>query len=465
MQCRGSGAESGRRTLALGLCALALLSCTAQERRPRGVLLVSLDTLRADRLGLYGYDRGTSPFLDSLASQSVVFDRAISPAPWTLPAHATMLTSMYPSVLGLEAYPRAGRVPERAVALAEWLQGKGFRSHAETAGGFVSGELGFAQGFEIYEGGDRSFARVIDRGTAWLSTLAADERFFLFLHTYDIHGYDPSEEARAALVSAPESSELSQALGQARRTGVRGLAELLQNPVHQRLVAALGEDSREYLSQLYDAAIWDADRQLARLVEQLRELQLLEDTLLIVVSDHGEELFDHGRSGHGFTLFEENLRVPLLLRHASLAPVRVAAPVGLVDLAPTVVDVLGLAAPESWQGRSLLADEGRAPAVFSEAAHRPLRAIREGQMKLIRNRHTRHESLFDLEQDPGEKQDLAGRRDAREAKLAARLDEWERDVALRRIEASAQSTPPLSPELSRQLEALGYLDPERSSDR
>lgn len=435
-----------------------LVACAPEAPRPRGVVLISLDTLRADRLGFQGYERPTSPFLDSLAARSLVFDDAISQAPWTGPAHASMLTSMYPSTLGLGAYPRAGRVPERAVAIAEVLREAGFRTHAETGGGFLARGLGFAQGFESYEDRPRPFSQSVERAAAWLAEIGPGQRFFLFLHTYDIHGFDPPRWARSELMDARQlPPDLARLLAAAMKRGAHGLAELLQNPIHARAVQQLQPETRVYLSQLYDASIRAVDRQLARLLEELGELGLLEETLLVITSDHGEELFDHGRTGHGFTLFRENLRVPLLLSHPTLAPGRIARTVQIIDLAPTIVELLGVPVPSDWQGRSLLGESLQRLA-FSEGAHRPLRAVQGGAFKLIRAESGADGWLFDLRSDPAETRNLIGQGEPMEAALRGALDSWQRDNVLRQLQAPG-AMPPLGDEISRQLEALGYLDP------
>lgn len=440
---------------------LGLVACGQEPLAPRGVILVSLDTLRADRVGFQGYERATTPFLDRLAEKGLIFERAYSQAPWTLPAHATLLTSMYPSVLGLAAYPRAGIVPAEAVSLAEHLRAAGFRTHAETAGGFLSASLGFGQGFEHYEDRSRSFRQGVDRASAWLADLPEQERFFLFLHTYDIHRYEPPGWARRELVDAnAPPQQLAHALAQVTARGSRGLAEFIQNPVFASQIRELAKPSKIYLDQLYDASVRAADAQIERLWKQLEELGLAEETLLIITSDHGEELFDHGRTGHGFTLYDENLRVPLLLVHASVGTGRIARVVPLLDLAPTVSAVLQLPPAPLWQGESLLVDGSSTASgrlVFAESAHWPMRAVRDGAFKLIRRPDGKQE-FYDLRADPGESSNLSGSANAAADRLGLALDQWQRDVALHRLQVRDQPVQ-LAPALHEQLEALGYLDP------
>jgi arylsulfatase A-like enzyme len=444
--------------------AYALGGCS-ERPGPRNVVLVSLDTLRADRLGFHGYARETSPFLDELARTSVVFESAQTQAPWTLPGHAAMLTSLYPSTLALGSATAPRPVPDRVETLAEALDEHGFRTHAVVDGGFVARALGFAQGFVGFvhlpepkrRGYGYSADRIMERATQWLRSLRRDERFFLFLHTYAVHDYNPPQSARARLVR-PYRGPL------ARMAAFEGL---LQDRENQALTRGLGPADRQFVSDLYDATILEADEALRRLHETLESLGLLDDTLLVVTSDHGEEIFDRRGTGHGYTMYEENLHVPLLFSHRSLAPTRIAAPVRLIDVAPTIVDLLGFQKPSSWQGVSLkplMQGEAIELPAFSGEAHAPLQAVRIGSIKLIQTLDGSHQEIYDLRADPAERQNLLGAGHAEEEEvLQSALDQWQRSVRSQGKKEPEREAP-LDPRLREQLEQLGYLDPDKPSE-
>ena len=341
-------------------------------------MLISVDTLRADRLGAWGHAAHVSPFLDSLAEQGVVFEQTVAQSPWTAPSHAAMLTSTWPSVLGFAgAYmgPEAqGFVHADAISLAEVLRDAGWRTQAVTAGGFVAARFGFDQGFEAYGERDATLSAAIAQALTWLDARDGDEPFFLFLHTYDVKRYRAGSAQRELLES---------------RHGIRlrdrhPLAALLQINDVQAL-PEITPAFRAFVADLYDAAITRADTELSRLWQELERRDLAAATLFVVTSDHGEEFWEHGSSGHGYSLHDENVRVPLILRHPSLEPQRIAAQVRLVDLAPTLVDLLGLAVPQAWSGVSLvpwIEGTGEDLPAFSEAAHWPLKAVRTPSHKL-----------------------------------------------------------------------------------
>ena len=418
----------------------------------RNVVLVSLDTLRPDHLGAYGYDRPTSPFIDRLAGEGVVFEAAISQAPWTLPSHGALLCSAYPSTLGEGPWEVEGRIPQEAYSIAEVLAEGGLRTRAFVNGGFLRAYFGLAQGFERWteiDQGSNSFQLTVTRALRWLDTqLGADERFFLFLHTYDIHEYLPDEASAADLVGpyggwlTDLDTSVKQVLQQ-RRLDTEGL------------LPALGPADLEHVRDRYDATIRGVDRELERLWTGLEERGLADATLLILTSDHGEEFLEHGSTGHGYTLHDENLRVPLILVHPSLAARRVPAQVRLIDLAPTMAALLGFEAPVVWQGRSLLEPDLDDRPAFSQIAHEPFVSLRTGRHKLIRGEGPSF-ALFDLARDPGELQDLSGRGEPAEPLLRAELERW--------VEGAGAWPPPgpaepdaMAPELLEELRALGYL--------
>ncbi|MBW1684895.1 MAG: sulfatase [Deltaproteobacteria bacterium] len=449
-----------RATAVLLMLAL-LLGCSGAGREPpRNLLLISVDTLRADRLGAWGHAPHVSPFLDSLAEQGVVFEQTVAQSPWTAPSHAAMLTSTWPSLFGFAgAYTgpeTQGFIHSDAISLAEVLRDAGWRTQAVTAGGFVAARFGFDQGFEAYGERGATLRAAVAQALAWLDARDGDEPFFLFLHTYDVKRYRAGSAQRKLLES---------------RHGIRlpdrrPLAALLQS----NDVKALPEITpafRAFVVELYDAAITRADTELHRLWQELERRDLAAATLFVVTSDHGEEFWEHGSSGHGYSLHDENVRVPLILRHPSLTPQRIAAQVRLVDLAPTLVHLLGLAVPQAWSGVSLvpwIEGTGEDLPAFSEAAHRPLKAVRTPSYKLVLSAAPPRLEFFDLGRDPGETRALADRSHPQREPLERLLRRWiEANAADRRFASGGAAK--LSPQVRRQLAQLGYAGDREESRR
>ncbi len=356
--CAGTLALAGT-VLAATVLAVAATGCLSKDEpgtagRPgaagrgvRGIVLISLDTLRADRLGAYGYARPTSPFLDSLAARGTLFEHAYAPYPSTLVAHASLFTGLSPDEHGVR--PPSGVLPSDAPTVPELLSAAGFRTSGHTEGGFVAGGFGFARGFErftdtAYEQ-DADLERTLSRGLDFLETLEPGARFFLFLHSYSVHDpYDPPrgvERFDPAPPPAPDSS------GERLRRHNDGSA-----PLPTAVVARM--------SDRYDASVRYADEQLESFFAEADALGAWDDSVLVVTSDHGEEFLEHERVGHT-QAYPENLRVPLLLvdfRRAGGADAvpgtRVREPVDLADLAPTLLELARVEPPARLAGRSLL---------------------------------------------------------------------------------------------------------------
>lgn len=451
---------------------------------PPSILLVSIDTLRADHLGCYGYPRPTSPTIDALAREGVRFDPAISQAPWTTPSHMSLFTSLVPSThkvnqdwarfqsfqKGRGGYrPLADGVP----TLATWLQSAGYRTLAITGGGTVAGALGFARGFDVYrEDASQLHPGIVSRLGTWLDDVSGAP-FFLFLHTFEVH----SPYSRGAFLSdvlpPPERDRLQRFLDDHRRP--TGLVRKLIGELK-----AMDRFQPDVCRALYDGGIRFTDDFLGWLLDDLRARGLLDRMILVVLSDHGEEFADHSPTGfygsHGWSLFDELIRVPLIVRlpGGTGGGRVVTTPVQLLDVAPTLLDLAGIEVPASLQGRSLAGalagvSDPPTPWTWSEATDTGLewKAMRSATMKYILAvtpeggertgipGEPRGEKLFDLQADPGEETNL------HEAKpelvqqlrreLLQRFRSWGREgVAARRsIE--------LTEEQKKRLRALGYI--------
>jgi len=436
---------------------LGTVGCSdSRDSDIENVVLISIDTLRPDHLGFNGYRRPTSPFLDELAADSVVFDNTFAQAPWTAPSHAAMLTSMYPSVLGMGDHKDPGRIADNVETLAETAHAHGLRTKGIAAGGYMAASIGFDQGFEDYDDLAPRMNVAVDRALEWLDGVPDDDPFFLFLHTYDVHLYKPPEPFMSEWVRPYDGPLLERS----------NIAKLVQGNQHLGEVKALEMPDRRYVLDLYDGGIASVDAQIRRLVDELKARGRYHDTLLVITSDHGEELWDHGRTGHGYNLFDENLRVPLIVHHPSLPSMRVADLVRSFDIAPTITELLGAKTPDAWQGTSLtpLLDGRELQLVaFSEHAHIPYKSVRSQKHKFIAgSRQPRHQ-LYDLELDPHERTDLINDREA-ERPTPSGIEERMRHGLRRWIANCAgidtfrsRSATELSPELLLQLEELGYL--------
>ncbi len=340
----------------LALSFLAL-GCEEELRRPertgapapratRGYILISIDTLRADHLGLYGYPRPTSPFLDSLARRATVFEEAYSQFPSTLVSHMSMLTGLYPREHGV-LQPNAVLSP-KVETLPEVFQRNGFRTAGFTEGGYVSGRYGFRRGFDVFASrdrglrGDRLVEQTFHLGTSFLKSLGPQDRFFLFLHTYAVHApYDAPRRYQDLFWSGPPPPgaipPTSPALIRWDLTG--------EGPPPAAVI--------DRLRAQYDAGIRQTDDVLRSFFADLERLGLANDVTVVITADHGEEFQDHGRFNHT-QLYQETLHVPLLILHPDASvPVRHGGVVQLVDLAPTFYELARLKARGRPSGASL----------------------------------------------------------------------------------------------------------------
>jgi len=379
--------------------AALVAGCTGD--RPGGVLFIGIDTLRADRLGCYGYPRPTSPRIDALAREAVVFEQAISQSSWTLPAFASMMTGVLPARHGagegksclVAACPALG--PELPT-LAELFAQAGYRTASFVSNGFVGTRVGLGRGFERVDelGVGASAVRAT---AAWLDEHRRDP-FFAFVHVVDPHApYAPPAEERALFVDTAYAGPVVP-----ERSGwLRGDWD---------------DADRRYISDLYDGEVRWTDRLVGELLDALSRLGLDDRTLVVLVSDHGEELFDHMGLGHGHSMYDEVLHVPLIVRFPGGAPRgRVGRQVRAMDTFPTVLAAMGRPVPAGIDAMSLmdLAQGETGASAFdvavAEFTYRSpeLRAVRRPHEKLILDVLRNRPRLFDLDADPEERTDLA----------------------------------------------------------
>ncbi len=354
--------------------ALAVAGCGGAPEPPalsatRGYVLISIDTLRADHLGCYGYGRDTSPFLDSLAARGALFENAYVQLPGTLPSHMSIFTGLYPAEHGV--FPPAGVLSPEIETLPEVFRRHGFRTAGHAEGGYVHGGYGFARGFEEWSHEARKIEtdveRTLERGLAFLRRLGEDERFLLFLHTYAVHDpYFPATEYLERFWQGPPP-ETFPATGPEFAAFNRGERQI-------------SDRALEFYRAAYDASIRYVDDVLASFFAELGDLGLDDQVTVVLTSDHGEELLEHGRMVHT-QIYPETLRVPLLVLHPEIAgPRRVPAVVESIDIAPTLYRLAGIEPRASISGRSfvpLLAGGHwqEKPEAFAERQDRQARAL------------------------------------------------------------------------------------------
>lgn len=341
--------------LVVALCATIVL-WPEQETLPCttcNVVLISMDTVRADHLGVYGHDRATSPNVDRFAGQAAVFENAISQSAWTLPAHGSMMTGLPPGRLGVTHYPVKRRLPDTPT-LAEQLRGAGYATAGFTGGGLVGSHFGFGRGFDTYESRGTRFEHNMDEALSWLDH-HGEEKFFLFLHGYDAH------RPYFSTAKDKEAVGLTGAVPVERR----GYC----TPKNRRRPADL-----DVIVQYYDAAIRHGDREVGRFLDALDARGLSDRTIVLITSDHGEEFFEHGNCDHVRFLYREVVSVPFLLR----VPGHASAGARIADLIPastsvgkTLLELVGVDA-SSFPGESLVptleGTRGLFPNVYSETA-------------------------------------------------------------------------------------------------
>ena len=427
------------------------------ERDPRpNILLISLDTLRADRLSAYGYHRDTSPFMQQLADQGVLFTHSFVNTHGTPPSHATLFTSAYQQThrVSLDALSRSPdhRLPASLQLLPEVLKEQGYVTIGVAGGGYMSEDFGFDQGFDFFYSRPINVRRAARKLLSKIrSGLSSGRPIFAFFHTYEIHSpYDPPGkysdlyDAGAASDFLPTSKNLRQ----------------FRNRAHEISAADM-----DRINALYDAGIRFTDDTLKELFADLEATGFFNNHLTILTSDHGEEFGEHKGVLHPATLYDELLRVPLIVVGTGIEPREEDRLVSTVDVAPTIYRRIGGPAPPGMQGRDLLTSSGTdssdevEEAVFAQYGNL-LYGVRTRRFKLVENRRHDHIALYDLVQDPAESRNVVKRFPEQAESLKALLDDWIERVDPE-VDPQGETSDPsmeLDEERRRQLEALGYID-------
>jgi len=426
------------------------------ERPPQHLVLVSLDTLRADRLSAYGLERETSPTLDALAKRGVRFDDAISQAIVTPPSHASILTGKNPPGHGLRRLAGEALAPEQTT-LAEILRARGFDTAAFTSAIPLAANRGLDQGFEVYDasrGIQRRAKRTNQRVQKWLAT-RPEGRVFLWVHYFDPHfPYDAPPAYQSEFLGHPSTPE-------DRSDSVNTNPAMTRSPATRRPEAARVAAMRD----LYDAEIRYTDDALRDLFAMLGAVGLLEDAVIAVVADHGESLGEHGLFFGHWDVLWENARVPMVVVHPDgrFAGRRVEEMVRTVDLLPTLLDWLDVPIPAGLDGvnlNPLLDGSGEAPEWAYTEQHEdvPVRAVRTRDWLLVRRSPVDGEPTLHLHRRSEGREnaeDVAAAHPDIRDRLAARLEE---------LGGAGESAPPVripvTDEVRDQLRALGYFTEE-----
>ena len=441
---------------------------TTQDDAPaRGanLLLISIDSLRADHLHCYGYERETSPALDALAAEGILFENTIAQAPWTLPSHASLLTSTYPRTHQVTSKER--RLPVGVRTLARMLKAEGYDNRAVVSGPFMQAQFGLRRGFAQYDdsiaqGGHKRSHRVVTsptiNATAMRMLDEVEPPFFLFLHYWDVH-YDYQPPPPYDRMFDPDYAG-----------SITGREFISGTEVYD----GMDERDLEHVLALYDGEIAWVDHHVGQLIASLKERGLYENTVIVVTSDHGDEFLEHGELGHQHSLYQELLRVPFILRVPNLeGGRRIDRLVQSIDIMPTLLDLLGASPSRKAQGRShyslLRGGESDTLPVFAattkgrkdkESQERTQSwCVFSGRFKYIVYEDDRYPAeLYDLEADPGELTNLA--HEAVSAEMAAILDAWRRRTEP--LEPSFHKG--LAKRTAEDLRMLGYAGDDEAED-
>ncbi len=460
-----------KRLVLLAAIAGLQLGCGGRGGAPRpNIVLISIDTLRPDFLGCYGHERPSSPSIDELAARGTLFTDVTSASPWTLPSHATMLTGLYPSHHGIVDHV----FQLESETLATRLSAAGYQTMAVVNSHNIGdARYGLLRGFDaqkaeyVAEMDPPTGGPIVNRGSAVTKKAisALEERdpnrpFFLFLHYYDVHSdFTPAPEWKLEFVG-PYDGKLDGTTAQLSRWRSRGIE--------------LSEADVRWLHEMYAAEIRTLDAILERLFDHLEASGLAESTLVVLTSDHGEEFYEHKGLLHGRTHYQELIRIPLILCGPGVPKDRrIDEPVHLVDVAPTIFALAGVAAPSGLDGVDLSAlwrDPGSMPSprmLFGEADHNNVidgkevanikRMVREGDAKLCYDTVTKRKELYDLRTDPEEKNDLA----ASDADRVGPL--WDGLEAFMAGSQTGSYKGPVDDETLQKLVDLGYVADESAA--
>lgn len=430
------------------------------EGRPN-VLLIMIDALRADRMSAYGHSRETTPNLDRLAADGVLFTQAISQATWTKPSVASLFTSMYPRQHGIASSdwgrPDAGgqtrvdTLNPKVLTLAEALSNAGYRTAAIGENNHLTPKTDFDQGFDTFEmkiDPDEHWTRAPEmnrRFRRWINR-HGDDDFFVYLHYIDVHWPYKSPPPFKGMYAGPPATVDYNRLGFVPEHNAAPPTEF-------------DPELLEHMLATYDEGIRFIDDQIGEVIDELKERGLYDETLIVVISDHGDEFREHGKFAHGESLFDEVIHVPLIIKFPCPGPncrqQTVTDQVETIDVMPTILESAGIPLPAGLFGRHVFSDSpDPEPAAFSELDNQV--ALRTPQHKYIYAFDSGAEQLYDLTADPAEKRNLAAEQPELAEGFRSRIFGWIEvvDTGLSVISGQVE----LDEESKKRLEALGYVE-------
>ena len=452
MIVRGNWSGPASVALLLGACGTSVEPTQTPAARPH-IFLISIDTLRQDHVGLYGYERDTTPVIDELARSSMVFERAYTTASYTLIAHMSMLTGMYPRQHGVLT-PR-NILSERVPTLAERLHEAGYYTMGFHFPGWLDENYGFGRGYDHYES-HRTAEIAEEHLFAALNKAPKEKPLFCFVHLFDVHNASLARQ-QEALYDPP--APFDQWFVKDAHERIDGMVARL---VWKKDGSTVSPSQHEAIVGMYDGGIRYVDTKLGEWIEDFRARGLFEDSLFVVTSDHGEGLHQRTKtySGHG-GVFEEGLVVPFLVRFPGghLGGVRVSGPVSHVDLLPTLMTALGLSVDDRLPGFSLLEGRPKGAPLFAE---RPgIDTMVQWPWKLVQRAEDGRNYLYNLEADPLESTNLIlGKHRAKNAqRFESMLELSEQSLGQRfQPEEATPQADGRSEEARQLLRDLGYAD-------
>lgn len=433
------------------LLVLFIRYSTNPENTPPNVILVSIDTLRADHLGCYNYPKNTTPNIDSFTDDCIVFTKCFAQCSSTLSSHSSMLTSLIPSHHGASFY-RKDPLPKKIVTMAERLKKNGYKTASFNDGGQIDPKFGLNQGFNTYKSNknkyDRySFLNIVKQGIMWLEK-NSNEKFFLFLHTYETHSPFTPKESYLKLMEIDYAGDLP-------KNTTKSIIRRINSGKLE-----ITEADRLHILNTYDAEIRSVDDSFQYFLDYLKRMKLYDNSIIIFTSDHGEEFNEHGiMATHSHTLFNELLYVPLIIKlgRSEYSSTKIHEMVRSVDILPTVLDILNLDSRSQMDGVSLLPMIKKSPKKYE------LFAISERDMKetlkpecwsIIEGRWKLYNStLYDLETDPFETIDVSDEN----MEIKARLRRGALRYMQQRRVLGKRAKVKLDKESIEKLKALGYI--------
>ena len=445
------------------------------------IILFSIDTLRADGLSCYGNPHSTSPNIDTLAKDSIVFQNVLAQASWTLPSHMTMFTSLYPSIHGCNSSSMWSKsidiLDDYWITLPEILKNFGYYTASFTDGKLLGPTFNFDQGFDICDDLGGGIKKITKKTIQWLENYSYKKPFFLFLHCYDLHHYNPDFKYERLFLKEDYEGKLKK---------FKNGSNTLEGRVCSNSFYNLIEDDVTYLRNLYNAEIYKTDLFFREIVSYLKSNNLYDNTIIVITSDHGEEFWEHKETGHGWSLYQTQLKVPLIVKLPTEIHIKKKFQewVGVIDISPTILDILGIPIPKEFQGTSLksLITQGiyKQRNFIAEASHLGnQKCIISNGYSLLFNQfppigenifnwkrclyvwrnilQCSENELYNLVNDPFERENIISKEVELAEEMEKKLFDHTKNSYAKRVKDSSAPPIPLDKKTEEHLKALGYI--------